>query len=127
MSINWSAVLSELGSLFGDAAPAATETVATVGAVKITAADLTSFISTAGAILPKLKTLIADPGNGPNDKDLAEQVAAIAATILIPEPIERELALAILDLIITNMQSPAITGANMPSPYKPDGSRYFGR
>jgi len=132
MTINWggilSAVLSACGQTNGATAPAApSPTVATAGAVTITAANLTSFVATAEAVVPKLKTLIADPGNGPNDKDLAEQVAAIAATILIPEPIERELALAIFDLVVSNMQSPALTGADMASPYKPDGSRYFGR
>lgn len=127
MSINWSAIASAVGSLFGGAAPAATETVAAVGAVKVTSGDLTSFVSMAGAILPKLKTLLADPGNGPNDRDIAEEVAATAATILIPDPIQRELALAIFDLVVSNMRSPAVTGADMASPYKPDGSRYWGR
>jgi hypothetical protein len=95
--------------------------------VKITAGNLSSFVSMIEAVAPGLKTLIADPGNIANDKDLAEQVVALAAGILLPNPIESELAIAILDLIIANMQSPAVTGADMASPYKPDGSRYFGR
>ena len=85
------------------------------------------FFGTIEAVSGQLKTLIADPANAANDKDLAEQVAAIAADALIPDPIEREVALAIFDMIVSNMQSPSVTGANMASPIAPNGQRYFGR
>lgn len=101
--------------------------VAAVGGIKITAADIGSFVGTIEAVSGQLKTLIADPTNAANNRDLAEQVAAIAADALIPDPIEREIGLAIFDMIVSNMQSPSVTGANMASPIAPSGQRYFGR
>ena len=138
MSI-WSDLWASAGklalALFNAAAPpsavsvsgASSPVVATVGSVKVTAADLGSFVGTIEAVSGQLKTLITDPANAANDRDLAEQIAAIAADALIPDPIEREVGLAIFDMIVSNMQLPSATAANTASPTAPNGQRYFGR
>jgi hypothetical protein len=138
MSI-WSGLWASAGklalALFNAAAPpsavsvsgASSPVVAAVGDIRITAANIGSFVGTIEAVSGQLKTLIADATNAANDRDLAEQVAAIAADALIPDPIEREVGLAIFDMIVSNMQLPSVTGANAASPIAPDGQRYFGR